>query len=87
MSGPDLLSDREREILEVERRWWRFPGAKEQAVRDQLDMSMTRYYQALNQLVDREAALAFDPLLVNRVRRLRAQRQRTRSARRLAEEL
>lgn len=81
------LSDRERDILAMERLWWQYAGAKEQAIRDQFDMSTTRYYQVLNALIDREDALAHDPLLVKRLRRMRAQRQRSRSARRLGFDL
>jgi hypothetical protein len=60
---------------------------QEQAIRDQFGMSATRYYQVLNALIDRPESLAFDPLLVKRLRRLRAARQRQRSARRLGIEL
>lgn len=77
------LSQRDREILEFERHWWKYAGAKEQAVREKFDMSSTRYYQVLNALIDRPQALEADPLLVRRLRRLRASRQRQRSARRL----
>src|SRR5690348_16888558 len=77
------LERREREILAFEGQWWKYAGAKEQAVRELFDMSATRYYQLLNALVDRQEALAADPLLVRRLRRLRASRQRTRAARRL----
>ena len=77
------LSDRDREILEFERHWWKYAGAKETAVREKFDMSSTRYYQVLNALIDRPEALVADPMLVKRLRRLRATRQRTRSARRL----
>jgi hypothetical protein len=80
--GSDL-SERDREILGFERQWWKYAGAKEQAVREKFDMSATRYYQVLNALIDRPESLAFDPLLVRRLRRLRAARQRARSARRL----
>lgn len=86
-AAAELLSDRDREILALERLWWQFAGAKEQAIREKFDMSSTRYYQVLNALIDREDALAFDPLLVKRLRRLRAQRQRSRSARRLGIDL
>src|SRR5450432_2384174 len=79
----DTLSDREHQILEFERQWWKYAGAKEQAMREMFDMSATRYYQALNALIDRPAAVAADPMLVKRLRRLRAARQRARSARRL----
>ncbi|GAC1328186.1 MAG: DUF3263 domain-containing protein [Mycobacteriales bacterium] len=77
------LSERDREILAFERHWWKYAGAKEQAIRDLFDMSATRYYQVLNALIDRPAALVADPMLVKRLRRLRAARQRARSARRL----
>jgi hypothetical protein len=76
------LTDREREILAFERQWWRFAGAKEQAIRELFGLSATRYYQALNALIDRPAALAADPMLVKRLRRLRTTRQRARAARR-----
>jgi hypothetical protein len=77
------LSDRDREIIAFERQWWKYAGAKEQAIRELFDMSATRYYQVLNALIDSSAALEADPMLVKRLRRLRASRQRARSARRL----
>jgi hypothetical protein len=83
----DGLTRREREILAFERQWWRYAGAKEQAIRELFDMSATRYYQVLNALIDSPAALAADPMLVKRLRRLRATRQRQRSARRLGIEV
>jgi hypothetical protein len=82
----DGLTVREREILSFERQWWKYAGAKEQAIRDLFDMSATRYYQVLNALIDRPEALAADPMLVKRLRRLRSSRQRARSARRLGME-
>jgi hypothetical protein len=81
------LSRRDREILTFERQWWKYAGAKEQAIRELFDMSATRYYQVLNTLIDAPAALAADPMLVKRLRRLRATRQRQRSARRLGIEV
>jgi len=84
---PSALSDRDGEILEFERHWWKYAGAKETAVREKFDMSSTRYYQVLNALIDRPEALEADPLLVRRLRRLRAARQRQRSARRLGFEV
>ena len=81
------LSERDRDILAFERHWWKYAGAKESAVKEQFDMSSTRYYQVLNALIDRSDALEADPLLVRRLRRLRSQRQRQRSARRLGFEI
>ncbi len=84
---PAPLSDREQQILALEREWWKYAGAKEQAIRDLFAMSATHYYQVLNTLIDTESALAHDPMLVKRLRRLRTSRQRARSARRLGAEL
>ena len=81
------LSERDQEILAFERQWWKYAGAKEQAIRELFDMSATRYYQALNALIDRPEALAHDPMLVKRLRRMRSTRQRARSARRLGIEV
>ena len=81
------LGARDAAILTFERQWWKFAGAKEQAIRDRFQMSATRYYQILNALIDKPEALAQDPLLVKRLRRLRATRQRNRSAKRLGIDL
>ena len=82
VSAPGL-SERDREILAFERQWWKYAGSKETAIKELFDMSSTRYYQVLNGLIDDPEALAHDPMLVKRLRRLRASRQRARSARRL----
>jgi hypothetical protein len=68
------LTDRDREMLAFERQWWRHPGSKEQAIKERFGMSPTRYYQVLNALLDLPAALAFDPLVVGRLQRLRESR-------------
>ena len=77
------LSDRDRKIIAFERQWWKYAGAKEQAIRELFDLNATRYYQVLNALIDNPAALEADPMLIKRLHRLRATRQRARSARRL----
>ena len=77
------LSERDAQILTFEREWWKHAGNKEEAVREYFDLSPTRYYQLLNRIIDDEVALAHDPMLVKRLRRLRAQRQRQRAARRV----
>lgn len=81
------LPRRERDVLAFERQWWRYAGAKEAAIREQFGLSATRYYQVLNTVIDRPEALAADPLLVRRLRRMRATRQRQRSARTLGIDL
>ena len=75
---PGDLSARDRAVLAFERQWWRFAGAKDTAIRETFGMSATRYYQVLNALIDRPEALVADPLLVRRLRRMRAASQRPR---------
>jgi hypothetical protein len=77
------LDERDQQMLALERQWWKYAGAKEQAIRELFDLSATHYYQILNTLIDTEDALAHDPMLVKRLRRLRTSRQRARTARRL----
>lgn len=78
-----VLSDRDTAMLEFERQWWKFAGSKDEAIRQQFDMSGTRYFQILNGLIDRPEALVADPLLVKRLRRMRSSRQKARAARNL----
>jgi hypothetical protein len=75
------LSDLEVRILDFERSWWRYAGAKESAIKELFDMSAPRYYQLLNDLIDREEALLASPMLVKRLRRLRQARMSARSSR------
>ena len=77
------LSERDREIIAFERQWWKYAGSKETAIKELFDMSSTRYYQVLNALLDNPAALAADPMLIKRLRRMRSSRQRARTSRRL----
>jgi len=72
------LSERDLAVLALEARGWRTAGAKERAIREELGISGTRYYQLLNALLDREEALAHDPVLVNRLRRVRDAKRRAR---------
>jgi hypothetical protein len=81
--APGGLDARSRDILDFERDWWKHAGAKEQAIRERFDVSPTRYYQLLNAVIDEDEAVAYDPMLVKRLRRLRASRQRQRAVRRL----
>lgn len=74
------LTDQQRAVLDFERQWWKYAGAKETAIRERFDMSATRYYQVLNALIDEPMALAHDPLLIRRLRRLRDARARRRSS-------
>ena len=78
---PEALTERDEAILAFERLWWRHAGAKEQAIRQDLGLSAARYYQLLGALIDSQAALAHDPMLVSRLQRLRDARTDARRAR------
>ncbi|MFF7675177.1 DUF3263 domain-containing protein [Actinacidiphila glaucinigra] len=67
----DGLTEQDRAVLDIARRAWAGPGAKERAIRERLGISPTRYYQLLNALLDDPRALAHDPVTVNRLRRTR----------------
>lgn len=76
--APPQIGPRERAVLEFETRRFKNAGRKEQAIRDEFDISPTHYFQIVNALLDDPAALAHDPTLVSRLRRLREQRQQAR---------
>jgi hypothetical protein len=72
------ITERDRAILDFERSWWTLPGPKEHEIRDRLGLSATRYYKALGELLDSEEAVAYDPLVVRRLRVRRDRRRRER---------
>ena len=76
-----MLDERDRAILDFEREWWQHPGAKEDAIRQTFGLSPARYYQVLGKLMDSEAALAYDPMLVKRLQRVREDRRSSREKR------
>jgi Protein of unknown function (DUF3263) len=77
------LSDRDRELLDFERESWKLGAPKERAIRERFGFSAARYHQLLNRLIERPEALAHDPMLVRRLRRLREVRRRRQVATRL----
>ena len=70
------LSDRDRAILEFEKTWWRFEGAKHEAIQQRFHLSPTRYYQVLNALLDDPEALRAEPVVVRRLQRQRQSRRK-----------
>lgn len=75
------LSDRDRAMLDFESRWPSHSGEKEEALRAQLDLTPARYYQLLGRLMDSPDAVAHDPVLIHRLRRVEASRQASRRGR------
>ena len=78
-AGSSGLSELEIRVLEFERSWWRYAGAKEPAIKELFDLTPARYYQLLNDLIDKDAALVAAPILVKRLRRLREARTAART--------
>jgi hypothetical protein len=77
---PEVLDDLERRVLDFERGAWRLQIPKDRAIREEFGFSTTRYHQLLHRAVDRPAGLAYDPMLVRRLRRLRSLRRKRRTA-------
>lgn len=75
-----------REVLDFERGWWQSAMPKPDAIRTRFGVSAARYHQLLDRIIDRPEALAYDPMLVRRLRRLRQARRSKRFTRRLGSE-
>ncbi|MGI9600470.1 MAG: DUF3263 domain-containing protein [Acidimicrobiales bacterium] len=80
------LTERDKAILDFERTWWAEPGPKDEAIRERFDLSTTRYYELLNEVLDGDDAVEYDPLVVRRLRRLRDRRRRARYEGRAAQQ-
>ncbi|HEX6581674.1 MAG TPA: DUF3263 domain-containing protein [Actinomycetota bacterium] len=74
------LDERSREVLDFEREAWKLTVPKQRAIRERFGFSPSRYHQLLHRIIDRPEAVAYDPMLVRRLRRVRAVRRRFRTA-------
>jgi len=74
------LDPRSRQVLDFEREAWKLTVTKERAIRERFGFSPSRYHQILHRIIDRPEALAYDPMLVRRLRRVREVRRRSRTA-------
>ena len=81
--GAVALTDRDRAIIEFERTWWSEGVSKESIIRERFELSTTRYYELLADLIDSDEAYAYDPLVIRRLRRLRDRRRRARFERQI----
>lgn len=75
------LTGIDKAIIDFAGRWYRYPGAQEQAMRDELGLSATSYWRKVNALIDRPEAAAYASATVHRLQRMRAEKMRARSAR------
>jgi hypothetical protein len=70
-----MLSQRDIRVLEFESSWWHYPEPKDRAIREYVEVSATRYYQALRRLIDDDDAAREYPLVIHRLRRIRRDRR------------
>jgi len=77
------LTERDRAIIEFERTWWSEDSSKETIIRERFELSTTRYYELLGDLIDSDEAYEYDPLVIRRLRRLRDRRRRARYERQI----
>lgn len=80
-----MVNESDRSILEFEGSWWLYPGPKDRAIREYLDISATRYYQVLRRLIDDPDADRIAPMTVRRLRRVREDARRRSVERRLGD--
>lgn len=74
------VNDQQRAILAFERRFYTTASNKENDIRDELGMNPVRYYARLTALLDNPEALAAEPVLIKRLRRIRDSRAALRRA-------
>ena len=72
------LTDRDKAILDFEGCWRTEPGSKEAGIRERFELSTTRYYEIIGELVDTPAAYEHAPLVIKRLQRQRERRRRER---------
>jgi hypothetical protein len=80
------LTQRDRDILDFERSWWSATAPKDVQIRERFELSATRYYQVLGEMLDTDDAMVYDPLVVRRLQRQRDRRRRARLEPRMIEE-
>lgn len=64
------------EVLAFERRWYIYAGNKTTAMEQRFGVTVEEYEARLSEILEDPAALAFDRILVTRIKRLRMHRSR-----------
>lgn len=75
-----MLTVRDHMTLHLASATYRFPGARETDVHEQLGMTPVVFWRHVNRLLDRPDALAAYPRECRRLQRLRDARRRARAA-------
>lgn len=69
------MNDEDRRLLDMAGQRWNRAGNRADAVRAEFGISVTRFWQRVNQLLDDPDALEYSPHTVYRLRRLRTSRR------------
>ncbi|UVK58979.1 helix-turn-helix DNA binding protein [Gordonia phage KappaFarmDelta] len=69
------MTNDDRALLDFAAHRWNYAGNQAEAVRTEFGISVTRFWQRVNNLLDDPAALEHAPALVNRLRRIRSRRR------------
>ena len=85
-SSHQKLSQRDLDILEFEQSWWESDVPKDQAVREQFQLTESEYALVLDELIASDEALVAEPLMVRRLRRMSDRRRQEHTARRTADQ-
>jgi len=64
------MTDDDRRLLDFAARRFSSPGAHAAAAREEFGLSVTRYWQRVANLCRDPEALAYSPVVVNRLRRI-----------------
>jgi hypothetical protein len=73
-----MLSERHAAMLDFERGWWDSDEPRDQVIRARFQCAPAEYHAELTRVLDDPAALAHDPLVVRRLKRLRLRARRER---------
>ncbi|QDF17136.1 DUF3263 domain-containing protein [Gordonia rubripertincta] len=66
------MTDDDRALLDFAAQRWNYAGNQADGIRAEFGISVTRFWQKVNRILDTEEALAHNPVAVNRLRRLRS---------------
>lgn len=75
-----MLTQQDRAILELEQAYPRLTGKKQDAIRHELDLTLTRYQQRLRWLVTQPEAVSAYPMVCARVQRVHQRKADERAA-------
>lgn len=65
------LSELDQRILQFMKKDFKYKGARDLAIKQEFDLNAIEFFHRVNTLIDTEAALAYDPILIGQLRKAR----------------